>query len=260
MTRCGVCGIEIMGRVLEPCSRQDCPYRDRKCCKGCGEMRPLAEFRRHNRSKDGHGAYCYDCRLRHRYEAERRRGGELPPFEQWRRNVYAMSDGPWRVRINCTVRRLEELHHRRVIDEAQLRAGLKYRAAWEKSGLMPKLTADYGERVGVGETTYGMPATELQAHYRAVLREANAALGVYLQRVAEMVCVEDETLVGIAQRCGRRESRRTMERFARRVVGDALDVLVRHFGVGRETAQRGGTRVWNAKGVEYGVHPEEWEG
>ncbi len=260
--KCGVCGIEPLGRIIEGCGRNDCPFRQRKECRGCGEMYPLSEFRRHNKAKDGYGNYCHDCRLRRRYEAEKRRvGGELPPFEQWRRNIYRTGNGPWRVRINCTTRRLEELHFRNVIDDVQLRAGLKYRSAWENYGLLPKVISDYGERMGVGETSYGMPMTERQAHYRAVLREANAALGVFLQRVDEMLCVEDETFLGIARRCGRRGSRRAQERFGRRVVIEVLDVLVRHWGLKRNDKARTRTQSWTAEDAEeVRVRPDLWEG
>ena len=237
-----------------------CPWRRRKECARCGEMRPLPEYRRHNKAKDGHGAVCRSCRLRARYEREQQAGGELPPLEQWVRNYYATSSGARRVRINLTTRRLEALRFRGVISDLQLRAGLKYRECWEMSGVEQRQVADYGSRVGIGETSYGMPATERQAHYRHQLRRADEALGVYYQRVAVLVCAEDETLAGLASRCGYHGQERARINFGKRVLTEALDVLVDHWGLRPSGhGRRRHPSAWRGEGAELAVLPETWE-
>ncbi len=259
---CGVCGIEPLGRIIEGCGRQDCPHRRRKECAGCGEMLPLAEFRRHNRSKDGHGRLCSMCRLRARWERERRvNETSVPPFEQWLKNRYARLGGAMPARRNLTHRQLDRLHARRVIDDHELEVGERYRMCWELSGISPRLIADYGVRVGVGETTYGMPATEAQAMWRRRLREANAVLGVFYQRVAEKICVEDATLEELARAMGFGGSSREARRYAGRIVHDALGILQRHFGIGKYgnafSRQHGAS--WKMPGAEVGVDPSYWE-
>ena len=259
--RCGVCGIEPLGRIIEGCGRQDCPHRQRKECAGCGEMFPLAEFRRHNRSRDGLGRLCSMCRLRARWERERRvNETSVPPFEQWLKNRYARLGGALPARRNLTHRQLERMHARGAIDDQELEAGQRYRMCWERAGIGARIVADYGDRVGIGETTYGMPATEAQAMWRHRLREANAALGVFYQRVAEKTCVEDATLVELARLAGFCGSSREASRYAARITGDALGILIRHFGIGNcasAPSRQGGS--WHAKGSEVGVDPSYWE-
>ena len=258
--KCGVCGIEPLGRIIEGCGRNDCPFRQRKECRGCGEMYPLSEFRRHNKAKDGYGNYCHDCRLRRRYEREKAvYSGSLPPFEQWRKNLYERMGRHNPARRNLTTRQLERLHARGRLDEAQFKAGLRYRMCWELSGLMPRLVADYGDRIGVGETTGGMPATERQAHYRQELRKADAVLGPYYARIAVMICVEDESLHGIAHRCGRKGDVRVLQRFGMRVVLEALSILAGHWRLTGGWKKEGAMRSWRAEGAEVEARPDLWE-
>ena len=232
-----------------------------KRCAGCGEEKPLAEFRRHNRSADGRGQYCRLCRLKAAFRREMRRNLDgMPPFEQWARNPKAFRRigglrGPM---VNMASRTIERLLFRHVIDLPQASAGIRYRKHWELAGLAPVVTASYGERLGVGETTYGMPLTESQARHREHLRRANEALGVFYQRVAERVCVEDCTLEQLARGLGYRGGRKALCAAGRRRVIEALDILVDHWGLrGRERPARAAS--WKADGTEMGVHPEEWE-
>gem|GEM_PF-5470270 len=220
-------------------------------CRQCG-----AELR------GGHQALCAECRLRAAYEREQRKGGALPPFEQWRRHRYSQPGGFGGPRVNLDHRRLEALHRRGCIDDRQLAAGLHYRRAWEISGLEPRVTAPLDERTGGGETSYGMAFTEVQAHWRQVLRRAQVDIGVFHRRVADAVCVEDRTLAEVARMCGFRLQQRAAQTRGGNLVRAALDALADHWRISAAPAHpmaRGGKAVvWRSPDFALEVDPRHW--
>ena len=84
---------------------------------------------------------------------------------------------------------LEQEFNRKAINETQFNAGTKFRDLWENAGLSPHFGSVDLNRVGGGETSYGMPINEHQATCRALYRSATAML------VKEYLCVVQDVIL-----------------------------------------------------------------
>lgn len=151
----------------------------------------------------------------------------LIPPEQSRRHEYETVeiDHPlgWKsrgrtIRIRAkkiaTQTPLDRYLKRRQITPLQHKAGSTLFNDWYKSGLSPRLVAD-PSRMNVGETTYGMAATERQAHHRKRYRQAIQAVGIMWSKELVACCCEGEPV-------GKGGPMVILRR--------ALDVLTEHYG------------------------------
>ena len=94
---------------------------------------------------------------------------------------------------------LEQEYNRGVFNETHFNTGKRFYEIWEWSGLSPHFGSVDLNRFGGGETAYGMPASERQAHYRALYRSAARMLAPSFLVIIEDVVLLDEPLVEVGR-------------------------------------------------------------
>lgn len=166
--------------------------------------------------------------------------------------------------INRQQTQLAYLHRRGWIGNNEYVAGDQYRTIWLRAGLASRVSSAYGGGSGGSESTYGMPASEVVAHNRRLLREARRAINMALARIAsvgnekiidasvgfgwfEMVAIEDQTRIEVGYAVGA-VSRSSAKRTGKKVIDKCLAALVGHFHVGARERWGGPVQKWEMDG------------
>lgn len=125
---------------------------------------------------------------------------------------------------------LERLFQNGRISGKQFAAGETYRKHWYLAGLSPRVVSHY-DAVFADQERSGMPASERQAHYRQLHREAQRALGIHPAQIAQTIILDELDLVEAGRKLFDRKDPSAARASAIDTLGIVLESLVVHYGL-----------------------------